>query len=141
MRTQLRNALKTAFEKTLGKAFDFRTGFAADMNAGGFALPCVWLCPLDLAAKTGRSEGTKTYAATLYLLESSEGLAPEGKDAVWDRLERAAADALADTVAGADEVVAVEKLKALPAVGTCSGYNDISLKVTFEITLRYGCEA
>lgn len=139
MRTQLREALKNALEKTFGKPFDFRTGFAAEINGGGYSLPCAWLCPLDLAAKTGRSEGTKTYAVTLYLAESAEGLAAGEKDALWDALERAAADALARIIETTDDAVAVEKLKALPEAGTIP--NAVSLKVTFEITLRYGCES
>ena len=35
------------------------------------------------------------------------------------------------------EIVAVDKIKDIPNEGAYTGYNDISLKVTFEVTVRY----
>lgn len=139
MRTILREALKTAFEKTYDKPFDFGSGFLEDINGSGCKLPCVWVCPLELVGKTGRSEGTKTYLGTVYLLESSEGLKPGQKDQRWDDMERAALGALSETVETLDAVVSFDKIKAVPNEGAYTGFNDLSLKVTFEVTTKY-CE-
>lgn len=137
MRTILREALKQAFEKTYGKAFDFGTGFLEDINGGTYKLPCIWVCPFELAGKTGRNEGAKTYAGTIYLLESSEGLSPGEKDHAWDVMEQVALDALNEVLETVDGVVAFEKVKCIPNEGAYTGFNDLSLKVTFEVTMKY----
>jgi hypothetical protein len=137
MRTILREALKAALEKTYDMTFDFGMGFLDDINGGGYKLPCVWVCPFDLVGKTGRSEGFKIYAGTVYLLELSDGLTSEKKDERWDDMERAAVEAfseMAETLG-----VTFDKINAFPNEGTYTGYNDISLKVTFEVMTSY-CE-
>lgn len=139
MRVILRDALKVALEKTYNKTFDFGSGFLDDINDAGYKLPCVWVCPLELGDKTGRSEGGKTYIGTIYLLESSDGLKPDKKDERWDGMELAALAAFNEVIETVDEVVAFDKIKDTPNEGAYTGYNDISLKVTFEVTMRY-CE-
>lgn len=128
-----------AFEEAYSKSFDFRTGFLTDIAAGGFSLPCVWLCPLELVAKTGRTEGVNTYAGVFYMLESSEDLTPEAKDGTWDEMEAAATGALSKVVDASDLVVDIDKIKGIPNEGAYTGYNDISLKVVFEVMMSY-CE-
>lgn len=137
MRTLLRNALKQAFEKIYPRPFDFGTGFLEEINGETYKLPCIWVCPFELAGKTGRSEGTKIYAGTIYLLESSEGLTPEQKDDAWDAMEQSALDVLSDIPGTVDEVVAFDKVKCVPNEGAYTGFNDISQKLTFEVTLKY----
>ena len=137
MRTILREALKAALKKTYGEAFDFGTGFLDDINGGSYKLPCVWVCPFDLEGKTGRSEGFKIYAGTVYLLELSDGLTSEKKDDRWDDMERAAVEAFNEMTETLG--VTFDKIKTFPNEGAYAGYNDISLKVTFEVTTSY-CE-
>lgn len=139
MRAILRKTLKQAFEKIYPHPFDFGTGFLEEINSGAYKLPCIWVCPFELAGKTGRSEGTKTYAGTIYLIESSEGLSPAEKDDAWDAMERTALRAINEIIETVDEVTAFDKIKCIPNEGAYTGFNDISLKVTFEVTTRY-CE-
>lgn len=139
MRAMLRKALKQAFEKIYPHPFAFGTGFLEEINGGAYTLPCIWVCPFELAGKTGRSEGTKTYVGTICLLEPSEGLSPEEKDDMWDIMEQSALDVLSDMLETVDEVVAFEKIKCIPDEGAYTGFNDISQKLTFEVTLKY-CE-
>lgn len=140
MRAILRKTLKQAFEKIYPHPFAFGTGFLEEINSGAYKLPCIWVCPFELAGRTGRSEGTKIYAGTIYLIESSEGLSPEEKDDAWDAMEHSALDVLSNMLETIDEVVAFDKIKCIPNEGAYTGFNDISQKLTFEVTLKY-CES
>lgn len=138
MRTILREALKQAFEKTYGQAFDFGTGFLEDINGGTYKLPCIWVCPFELISKTGRSEGFRVYLGTIYLLELSDELTALEKDERWDAMEDAAVEALNVMIEqNSDTIVAVDKIKGIPNEGAYTGFNDLSLKVTFEVTMKY----
>lgn len=138
MRTELREMLKAAFEKTYDRAFDFGTGFLEDINGESYKLPCIWVCPFELISKTGRSEGFRVYLGTIYLLELGDGLTAQEKDERWDAMEDAAIEVLNQLIEQSpSEIVAVDKIKGIPNEGAYTGYNDISLKVTFEVTVRY----
>ena len=138
MRTELREMLKAAFEKTYDRAFDFGTGFLEDINGKRYKLPCIWVCPFELISKTGRSEGFRVYLGTIYLLELGDGLTAQEKDERWDAMEDAAIEVLNQLIEQSpSEIVAVDKIKDIPNEGAYTGYNDISLKVTFEVTVRY----
>ena len=134
----MREMLKAAFEKTYDRAFDFGTGFLEDINGESYKLPCIWVCPFELISKTGRSEGFRVYFGTIYLLELGDGLTAQEKDERWDAMEDAAIEVLNQLIEQSpSEIVAVDKIKGIPNEGAYTGYNDISLKVTFEVTVRY----
>lgn len=139
MRVLLREALKAALEKTYDKPFTFGTGFLEDLNSETYRLPLVWLCPFELIGKTGVCEGSKTYAGTIYLLEAADGLTSKKKDERWDVMEQAALSAQVEVIDTHDLIVSFEKTRCFPNEGAYTGYNDLSLKVTFEVTTIY-CE-
>ena len=137
MRTEFRKALEAALKSNSDSAgYEFYAGFLSDMGDGGFALPTAWLCPLDCIGKNGRKEGRKTLSVVLYLLESSEGLDSEGKDVAWDRMERIA-DSVFAKLEEDGNILSYDGWKCLPDEGAYSNYNDISIKVTCEITIGY----
>lgn len=138
MRTELREMLKAAFEKTYDRAFDFGTGFLEDINGESYKLPCIWVCPFELISKTGRSEGFRVYLGTIYLLELATGSQPKKRTKDGMLWEDAAIEVLNQLIEQSpSEIVAVDKIKGIPNEGAYTGYNDISLKVTFEVTVRY----
>lgn len=136
MRTKLREALKTALEKAYTKPHDFKTGFESEMTGGNFTLPCIWLCPLEMADRKGRLEGTKTYAVTLWLHEAeSSGADDEVRDDQLDTMEQVLTSALGAMAENEEEVLLLDKVKTQPRADAAAGA--LSLKATCEIMLRY----
>lgn len=137
MRTIIRTEISKAIHEKSGyPSVEFRTGFACDMNKGGFTLPCVWLCPLELKSKTGRAEGSKTYGGVMYLIEHVEGLTPEAKDDTWDRMEAAALDVLT-AIAPKNGIVTTENIRCEPDEYALTGFNTISAVVHFDVITKY----
>lgn len=139
MRTKIREAIYKAIADHSGyETIDARTGFAIYMNDGStqLNLPCVWLCPLELTDKTGRNEGVKTYAGTMYFVEAIAGLTPEDKDAAWDRMEEAALRVL-NAAAESRDIKLIENIRCLPDELALTGYMSISITVKFDVKVGY----
>lgn len=137
MRTKIRTAIEAAVQEVSGyESAAFRTGFASEMNKGGFELPCVWLCPLELKVRTGRTEGVNTYTGVMYFIEPIEGLTPEGKDEAWDRMEAAAIEVL-NAIVPAGGIVATEGIRCVPDEYALTGFNTISVVVYFNVIAKY----
>lgn len=137
MRKRIKEAIGKALQSASGyEQIDFRSGFAPGMNEGGFALPCAWLCPLELMERTGRSEGWETYAGVMYLIEDITGLDADGKDEAWDRMQAAVVRVLGSAVE-AGEIHAVENIRCAPDEYALTGFNTISVYVRFNVKMKH----
>lgn len=134
MRKTIKTAIKAAFARMF-PVYQFRTGFISDIGAGGFDLPCVWLCPMDLVALKGRREGQATYAVILCLFRAKEGIDPDGRDDVWDRMQEEARTVL-NAIEGED-VRCVDNIEAETDENAYTGYGELSLKVSCRITVDF----
>lgn len=134
MRRTIKAAIESAFA-LLSPQYQFRTGFISDIGAGGFDLPCVWLCPADLVGLKGRREGHATYAVIMYLFRAKEGVEPGGRDEVWDEMEAEARTALNAIMDG--DIRCVENIKAESDENAYTGYGELSLKVSFLVMVDF----
>lgn len=134
MRKTIKTAIKSAFAQMFPQ-YQFRTGFITDIGAGGFDLPCVWLCPADLVGLKGRHEGQATYAVIIYLFRTKEGVEPDGRDDVWDEMEAEARTALNAIVD--EDIRCVESIKAEADENAYTGFGELSLKVSFLVMVDF----
>lgn len=134
MRQKIRKAIEEVFAR-LCPEYRFRTGFITDIANGGFDLPCVWLCPLDLEESKGRSEGRATYSGVMYLFRSRTDVGPDERDCVWDRMELEARRALVAAIG--EEVLSIEGIAAEVDENAYTGYGELSLRVSFRVIVDF----
>lgn len=134
MRKIIRMAIEAAFAKQYPE-YQFRTGFISNIAEGGFDLPCVWLCPLDLDDLKGRFEGTATYTAIMYLFQSKEHVDTNEYDDVWDRMELEVRKVLNRIIAG--NIRAIEGIHTEVDENAYTGYGELSLKVSFKVMIDF----
>ncbi len=134
----MRKIIRIAIEAALARLYpeyQFRTGFISDIAEGGFDLPCVWLCPLDLDDLKGRSEGTATYAAIMYFFQSKEHIDTNERDDVWDRMELEALKVFNRVIAG--DIRAIKGIHTEVDENAYTGYGELSLKVSFKVMIDF----
>lgn len=134
MREKIRLAIESAFARIYPE-YQFRTGFISDIAEGGFSLPCVWLCPLDLDSMKGRSEGTATYSAAMYLFQSKNHVGPNERDGIWDEMEQEARIILNTIIE--DKVRSIDGVSAEVDENSYTGFGELSLKVSFKVMVDF----
>jgi hypothetical protein len=131
MKREQLTALVASAASALGYAF--HTGETHLASSTVRVYPAVWLSPLALRSRSGRSEGETTWRLTLHLM----ALPTEPQvEALWQTLEDDACR-IARTLAASGAVCAVENISCAPAQRSLTTHGEISLALTCDVTMWY----
>ena len=133
MRREIVKAIHDAF---LCDGWSFRQGFIYNTTGIKMELPALWLTPIELAGKTGLSEGVSTYKVILYLFAMNYKYTEEQKEEQWAELESRALDSC-ETLAQSDHVMRVFGLSCEPDEFAYTQFGELSMKVTFSVDMEY----
>ncbi len=134
MRKKINNAIKEAFCAAFPD-YTYNNDFVVYANQS-VSLPCVWQSPITLIAKKGRKEGVVTYRAEVFILEQKENKTSAYKESRWGEIEIAATIALSE-IFSHEDIVDISNIKCAPDELATTGYQTLSMVVTFEITANY----
>lgn len=137
MRAKLITAIKQAFSE-----YNFHHGFIYDVNSmAGATFPIAWLTPPRLLSKSGRNDGEVIYQVVLYLFDKRINYTDEDKIAIWTKLENDAIAGFIKLQNGNEDILTASKLQCDPDEFSLTGYKELSIKVSFEVTIPYCYES
>ena len=124
MRTELISALTLSFPE-----YNVYHGFIANAAAVKLVLPALWVLPLDLLEHD-------LYSCQMYLMQQDRKCTENEKAEMWDSMESAVLSALDSLRKNPTSIVAdISGIRCYPDEHSLTSFGEISLKVTFNITL------
>lgn len=135
MRQKLMTAIKKAFLKT---GYSLLQGFIPLNGNNTVQLPALWLSPLRLAGKSGRTEGVMVYRVTLHLLSSAQALTQEMKEQKWTEFESLTTESITALFDDTDiEIVGLSEMQIIPTELNLTQSGEVGVQINFNIEVNY----